>query len=101
MNTGPITRVATGIPMNGKRGPSHAWRILTSVPPDVALKDHSTSIPLVTPPIWRKRIDGAPSSTAISDSHHVGHARLPNGRPAAISTIPPPSVARARYRTYL
>ena len=30
-------------------------------------------MPFVIPPMWRNRIAGAPSSTDISDSHHVGH----------------------------
>ena len=45
------------------------------------------------------RAAGAPSSTDICDSHHVGQPRGPNGRSADISTTPPPSLARSRNRT--
>src|SRR5256885_10721520 len=111
-NTGPITYLAAHLPRTGMRGPSHTCRIRTCVPPRprAGIKLHSTSMPFVTPPTCRKRIDGSDLFTDISDSHHVGQLKrsgtldvsmMWKGREADISTSPPPSDRLSLNRTYL
>src|SRR5580692_8176163 len=80
-NTGPITARAANAPTSGHGGPSHRCTIRTRVRLGPwGRNDHSTSIPVVTPSTWRKRIAGpAPAplpvvTTCIWDSHHVGQS---------------------------
>src|SRR3954468_11585999 len=107
MNIGPITAVAAKVRINGHAGPFQTCRILTYVPEGTVVNVHSTSIPVVIPRTWRKRMEGAlrvvGSSgwrTSISDSHQVGQLKGPNGRFADISTTPPPAPSRSRMMTY-